>query len=108
MTNLGTDNWFSTDTSCWYASTLWAAAAGLPVEEVEIETLPEYAQFKEWTENYKRILAADTSYPIILTPEGHVADGYHRCSQLLLNGSTKVKVVRLAKMPEPDKGNSNV
>lgn len=50
----------------------------------------------------KQIYEADTSYPIILCPEGRVMDGMHRVCKIFLESGKTISAVRLAELHEPD------
>ena len=90
-------NWFSDGKNQWLARTLWDAAKDLPEEEVSIEKLLEQ-------EEMKRYLDAELDYPIILAPDGHITDGWHRILKAWALGHKTVKVKKLAYMPLPDGG----
>jgi len=106
---------FSDGRGIWYIDRLWIAAAGLPVEDLPISRvreLDEVCWFSDvWgkkptcravIEHCQRILAADLSHPVILSPKGEVLDGVHRIAKALLAGQTTVRAVRLPAMPPPD------
>ena len=46
-----------------------------------------------------KIQAADPKYPILVNPDGWIADGVHRLAQAHLAGRTHVPVRQFAKMP---------
>lgn len=50
----------------------------------------------------KQIYEADTSYPIILCPEGRVMDGMHRVCKAHLEEHKTISAVRFAELHEPD------
>ena len=50
----------------------------------------------------RRILNADYSIPIIVSPLGGILDGYHRVAHAILDGKTRIRCYRLKEMPEPD------
>lgn len=50
----------------------------------------------------KQIYEADTSYPIILCPEGRVMDGMHRVCKAFLNADKTISAVRFTELHEPD------
>lgn len=60
---------------------------------------------KDLAEHVKRINDADLDFPVILTPNGWIADGMHRMSKAFLQGRTWIWAVRLDKMPQPDEDN---
>lgn len=90
-------NWFSDGKNQWLARTLWAAAKDLPEEEVSIEKLLQQ-------EEMQRYLDAELDYPIILAPDGHITDGWHRILKARALGHKTIKVKKLAYMPLPDGG----
>lgn len=87
---------------------MWEASKELPVEELPVESFKEldWAVWehaltpREFLQHYKRVQQADMSYPIILTPNGSVADGMHRLVKALLEGRLTIQAVRLRKMPK--------
>jgi len=48
----------------------------------------------------KRIESASLDYPIILSPDGIIIDGYHRICKAIMKGLETIKAVRLSVMPE--------
>ena len=53
-------------------------------------------------EHAKLIYEADTSYPIILCPEGKVMDGMHRVCKVYLESGESISAVKLTVLHEPD------
>lgn len=51
-----------------------------------------------------RTREADLSYPVILHPNGHLMDGYHRVCKALQSGFTHVQAVQFTEdiLPAPD------
>jgi hypothetical protein len=100
----------------WVVPRLWEAAKGLPVHLVAIDTLPYLFDGDSWLRNWanpddpqvqfeaSRTAAADLAYPVILHPNGHLMDGYHRVCKALQLGFTHVQSVRFTEdsLPEPD------
>lgn len=106
---------FSDGRGIWYIDRLWPHADGLPTEDLaiaDVRELDEVCWFNDtWgvrptcrlvIEHCQRILAADLSYPVMLTPDGSILDGVHRIAKALMNGQTTVKAVRIREMPPPD------
>jgi hypothetical protein len=106
---------FSDGRAIWYIEGIWAAAEGLPVEELSIDAVRELDEVCWFSEAWgkrptcraviahcQRMLGADLSYPVILGPKGEVLDGVHRIAKALLAGETKVRAVRLPVMPPED------
>jgi hypothetical protein len=104
------DQFFVDGAQAWAVETLWAAAKDLPAYEVpligmNIDITPWDSvtdDFLTYLSHVKLILDADLSYPVILTPSGVIADGRHRIGKAVVQGLTKISVVRLPYMPEPD------
>lgn len=46
-------------------------------------------------EHGERIMLADLFYPILLTPEGEIVDGYHRLAKARLLGVREIAALRL-------------
>ena len=51
----------------------------------------------------KRIVDCDLAYPPILTEDWRVFDGMHRIARHLMEGKTRIRVVRFESNPEPDR-----
>ena len=85
----------------WDVDDLWIAGDDLPTEIIPIETLKLSAMYDNLEENIERVRNADLSYPIIITPEGFVADGMHRIIRAIFEGKEAIAAKRLIKMPEP-------
>lgn len=107
---------YSDDTHTWRVVDLWRAAVGLTPKEVALEEVldDDLLEGKYWThggfavmpdedacEHVRRVEAADLAFPIILTPEGVVADGVHRIFKTLWMNRPTILAVRLPSMPEP-------
>ena len=101
----------------WDVKDLWEAARGLKPSFVPIEEIVDTNELlnshtwsagrmsvREILGHADRVDKADLSYPIILTPEGHIGDGCHRLVRLWKEGKSHALVVRLEKMPTPIKG----
>lgn len=109
---------YSDGKSTWDVRDLWEAASRLPSSLVPILELPGFedllgsyiwSKHEEWTkaltiaeilEHSDRVANADLTYPIILTPDGHIADGYHRVVKAIRKGHSSILAIRLGKMPE--------
>lgn len=50
----------------------------------------------------RRVMNTDTSIPIIISPKGQIADGYHRVMRALLDGKSTIKAYRLKEFPYAD------
>lgn len=54
-------------------------------------------------EHARHISNADTSDPILLSPDGYVVDGMHRVVKAFIDGLTSIGAERLKEYPEPDR-----
>jgi hypothetical protein len=98
----------------WDVDKLIELARNLPVEEIALESIDEidsnyWFSDKFWpptvrliVEHVQLIQEVETSYPIILGPEGRVMDGMHRIARAMLDGRSTIAAVRLAVLPPPD------
>jgi len=95
----------------WDDETLWKAAENEKSSILEIQSLRDLETINSLVDDFIRIqeildkLAEQP--PIILTPDGHIADGFHRCAaQVLARGKlrgTKIEAVTLKEMPPADR-----
>jgi len=98
----------------WDVDRLIRLSAGLPVIEVplaaiaEVDTVywfdgkSEQPTVRKVIEHARLISEVDTSYPVILGPDGRVMDGMHRIARLLLDGQAAVRARQFDVLPEPD------
>ena len=98
----------------WDVDRLIRLSAGLPVIEVplaaiaEVDTVywfdgkSEQPTVRKVIEHARLISEVDTSYPVILGPDGRVMDGMHRIARLLLDGQATVRARRFDVLPDPD------
>ncbi len=98
----------------WKARSLWAAAASLPVEQIALDSfdwtndnfrcnsLSDPPLWRDLGDHFRKVLAADLTYPIILSADGNVMDGMHRILKCYAFGFDTVKAVRFEVDPEPD------
>lgn len=101
------------DNNVWSVPNLWELAKDLPVIEVPIESMD--LSTCPWVDRSASISlyfiaqiihelkSVDLSYPIILSAEGKIMDGYHRLLKAVVEGHDTVKIVRFEETPEPDK-----
>jgi len=92
----------------WLVRDLWAAAEGVPVEEVQLLDLPlsdwcweSEVDFSGFVLHVKRVMDADRNRPIVIGPTGWVLDGMHRIAGALARGEVRIKAQRLDVMPDP-------
>ena len=97
----------------WMTKRLWELAQNLPVKQVSIDAIPEFDQdfwcndhrqptLRNSAEDFKRVMEADLSYPIILSADGGLMDGAHRLFKAWLAGQTEIAAVQFQTDPEPD------
>lgn len=92
----------------WYDSTLWKAAE--PLEEFEIPLIALNMSGNPWTMtnfrwvlyHIRRVENANLDYPILLDPDGSIADGWHRVAKAILRGDRTIKAKKFIVMPDPD------
>ena len=105
-------------TPYWRMPTIWAAAEGrtqttLPLDHRGIlDILDAVVWFggpknvtptvRRIAEHARDILAADMSYPIIMTASGEVLDGAHRIARAYLEGLPGITAVVIDDWPPPD------
>lgn len=114
------DQTFSKNGETWDIKDLWKAAENEPVQKVptssfnkildedfwyswddeEGNMVTETPTFGSILDHAKRAMDADTSYPIIVTPDGDIADGLHRIMRHMIEGKTEIPFVKLKKMPQ--------
>lgn len=98
----------------WDVDRLIRLSAELPVIEVPLAAIAEVdtvywfdGKFEQPTvrkviEHARLISEVDTTYPVILGPDGRVMDGMHRIARLLLDGHATVQARRFDVLPDPD------
>ena len=113
------DDWDNDDTNFfeddggrrWFAPTLWTAAENKPIKSIPLLNLFDPDEWKRDVEGesadileneFSRIARADLSFPIILTPDGEICDGFHRAMKAYLLKHKKIMAIQLEEMPEPD------
>jgi ParB-like chromosome segregation protein Spo0J len=101
----------------WEVERLWELARDLPIKPVPLSSLTDldrvgwYGQprhaghltLREVAEHTRRIQAASFDYPIILSAEGHLLDGFHRLAKAHLLGMEEIPAVQFPENPEPDR-----
>lgn len=108
------DQTYSDGTYSWDVADLWRMAALLKPVEVALCLITDVDKLLDshcWSagpmtvneimEHADRVERADLSYPIILTPDGCIADGVHRVVKCLRTGQTRILAVYLPVMPPP-------
>lgn len=97
----------------WLTERLWKLIAGLPVQSVPLDAIPEFDEVCWFGDedpptcravalHARRIEAADLSIPIILSSDGRLMDGGHRLAKAWLAGDATIRAVRFAVDPAPD------
>lgn len=54
---------------------------------------PNEVLAKRTGEDWKRIVNADLAFPVILSPDGTVLDGYHRVAKAIYEGMSSIKAI---------------
>lgn len=89
----------------WYVTDLWKHAENfdsfdMPLAGIDASCSRQLADsIYDLAYQIKRVENASLDYPIILTPQGQVADGCHRIAKALSKGLTTIKAIRLSSMP---------
>lgn len=98
----------------WDIDRLIALSSELQIEEVPLSGIEEIDSVywfddeqerptvRKVVEHLRLIRQVDTSYPIILGPDGRVMDGMHRIARAMLDGLSSIAAVRLPTLPPPD------
>lgn len=97
----------------WDVDRLVELSAGLPIEQVPLSDIAEIDSVywfdhgyeptvRAIVEHLRLIEAVDSSYPVILGPDGRVMDGMHRIARALLEDRSTIAAVRLPALPDPD------
>lgn len=97
----------------WDVDRLVRLSAGLPVEQISLESIDEVDSVywfadgsvptvRAVVEHTRLIEEVDTTYPIILGSDGRVMDGMHRVARALLEGRPAIAAVRFETPLEPD------
>lgn len=75
----------------------------VPLAFINLGSMPwsEIQDVEDVLKHTKRIIDADLSYPIIISPTGGILNGFHRVCKAILDGETSIKAVKLDKMPAP-------
>lgn len=99
-------NKFRDGSNCWAVTNLIELAKGLPVFELPLccfnvasKVWEPIESAKGLAEHMKRVLAVDTSMPVILDEDGFIMDGWHRVARALLDGKATIPAVRFEVNP---------
>ena len=101
----------------WEVERLWELAKDLPIKQVLLSDLTDldrigwygqphnvgYLTLREVADHAGRIQAANLNYPIILSVEGHLLDGFHRVAKAYLLGLKEIAAVQFVENPAPDR-----
>lgn len=97
----------------WDVDRLIELSAALPEEQVPVDAFweldtaywfdgSEPVTVRAVIDHVRLIQDVDTSYPVILGPDGRVMDGMHRVARAILDGRATIPAVRFPELPEPD------
>jgi len=108
-----TSDLYSDDKFIWNVKDIWKAAEGIEPKLMQISdviNIDEFLDSYSWSvgkmtvrdilDHTERIENADLNYPIILTPEGCVADGCHRIVRAIKEGKDSILTIKLKTMPK--------
>jgi hypothetical protein len=110
---------FCRNGKCWEEKVLWETARVRPRYYLPVDYFMEVLKQDFWysfeddqgnpmmkiptfgsiLEHVRRVQNADLSFPIVLTPEGDIADGVHRLMRCMLEEKTTILCCRLEEMP---------
>ncbi len=93
--------YFTHDNLEWDVKDLWKYSEDIEPEEICINDIHLSTMDDDFDYNIIRVKTADMKFPILLTPEGYVADGMHRVLNVILSGGEKILAKKFTKMPEP-------
>lgn len=103
------DNTYSADGKVWTVTNLIARTKDL--EPFELPLAAIYLGTDVWKPesspygmafHMRRALDVNTDYPVILSEEGFIMDGWHRVLRALIDGKPTIKAVRFSKTPAHD------
>jgi hypothetical protein len=98
---------FTSESEGWYVSKLIEATKDLPPREVSVAELlagDDTQKAVDWlykNEPYS-VEEADLQYPVILSAEGVLMDGYHRLAKAAKDGLKTLPAVQFEVTPPPD------
>lgn len=104
----------SNGVDAWDVDRLIEMSRHLPPRDVSLDSIPDIdtdywffdkagqPTIRDVVEHVRLITEVDTSYPIILGPDGRVMDGMHRVARALLDRRASISAVQLKMLPEPD------
>lgn len=93
----------------WNVTTLFEEARKLPVQTMPvsaIDTSTKMWKIATHTDIIRHVIAtmnADLNYPIILSEDGEIMDGWHRITKAIVKGIPTIQFVRFKENPAPDK-----
>lgn len=92
----------------WNVTTLFEEARNLPVQTMPVSAID--TSRKMWsiathTDIVRHVIAtrnANLDYPIILSEDGEIMDGWHRITKAITENIPTIKFVRFKENPAPD------
>lgn len=91
----------------WKVEDLWKVTETLPLRYVEVQKYINQdvywniGTFRDYAEEFKYVLKADYSYPIIIGEDDEIIDGAHRIVHAYLDGVETLKAVVLSEKDFP-------
>ena len=98
---------FTSESNGWYVSKLIEATKDLPPKEVsvsELLTRDDTQKAVDWLYRNEPFAVgeANLQYPVILSAEGVLMDGYHRLARAAKDGLSTLLAVQFEVTPPPD------
>lgn len=104
----------------WKVITIWDAAKTLDPILISIEEIVSQLDNDRWFRHYQeptarnilphvvRVINADLSYPIIISPMGSILDGVHRLMKAVILDKKTIMAIRLHSLPPSDSENIDI
>ncbi len=90
----------------WYVRDLvdqLSVPCDIDILSIDLSVLPwDIRNFGDFVGHILNIEQADKRYPVLVSPDGWILNGWHRVAKAILAGEKTIKAKRLLKMPEPD------
>jgi hypothetical protein len=91
----------------WFDWTMWAAARKVSPRLRPVSDFIEYRERSLWypfttPDDIRRQDLANLDYPVIVSAEGCLMDGWHRLAKAIAAGLTEIWYVQFSEDPPPD------
>lgn len=94
------------DNQRYFVSDLVISSANLKPFELKVKDVflnyesPCKNSLPSFIEEMKKVMDADLSFPIILSPTNYILDGKHRIAKAIIEGKKTISAVRFETMPD--------